>query len=595
MTNGEHLTTEPVASFAAIARALTGSLELPEVLRRIANEARALSDATRVSILLLRDGIAEFVAHASPPPGSLIPVGFQFQPGDELLNALRDRTEPLAIRDLHTSPLIPAVVKDRIFVNDLVIVPLRAEERLIGVLNLAFNQMPDRLPWDPILFSALADQAALAVRNAQLFEATRTSNEERVHTEKLSALGRLVAQVTHELNNPLTTARLLAESLDLEPLPYGAMELARSLSRELEHAATIVGDLLLFVHRGSAPVVEISAPELIQGIVTELDRRLSATGVSITLEFTGPLPNFLADPHALRRVILNLVLNGIQALTGLNAERRIQIRAYAEGSNAEPVLVIEVEDTGAGIPLAVQNRLFEPFFTTKPIGEGTGLGLTIIKEIVETYGGTIEGSNAPSGGALFRVRLPAIAITSPTSPVDEGDDDAAHPAGLGTPGHRVLPARPAHDNGAPHQDTMATAGDPPLEGGQPEEAPHELRVLIIDDEPELQRALRRVLTHLGCDVVTALDGETGIQKAQGQSFDLVLCDVRLPGLHGPELLDRMRLQAPRAAAALVFMTGDTITREIREFIAQSGRPSLTKPFGRTQLQRLLGNVRAERG
>lgn len=550
-------TPEPVAAFAAIARALTGSLELPEVLRRIANEARALSDATGVSIVLLRDGIAEFVAHASPPPGSLIPVGFRFQPGDELIRALQDRTEPLLIRGVHHSPLIPAVVKEQIFVNDLVMVPLRTADKLIGVLNLAFNQMPEPPPWDPILFGALADQAAVAVRNAQLYEAARSSSEQLVQAEKLSALGRLVAQVTHELNNPLTTARLLAESLDLEPLPFGAMELVQSLGRELEHAATIVRDLLLFVHRGAATVCEIEPGGFITRTIAALDRRLAATGVAVLLDLGEPLPSLHADPHALRQVLHNLVLNAAQALAGLDIERRIQIRARGENSGDELGLVIEVEDNGAGIPAAVMDQLFEPFFTTKPMGEGTGLGLTIIKGIVETYGGTIVALNAPAGGALFRLRLPA---------------QTRH--GAARAGGEVVG---------------------PQGTSRPEKEETTLRVLVIDDEPELQRALQRVLTNLGCDVTTALDGETGVQRARERSFDLVLCDVRIPGLHGPELLDRIRLQTPAVEEVLVFMTGDTITREIREFIATSGRPSLTKPFGRAQLQQLLGNVRAGRG
>lgn len=556
MTSGALRTTEPVAAFAAIARALTESLELAEVLRRIADEALALTDATGVSIILRRGEFAEFVAHASPPPGSLIPVGFRFRPSQAIVQEFRGRTEPLVIKDLHSSPLIPDVVKERIFVNDIVIVPLRTDDQLIGVLNLAFNQMPDPVPWDPVILGALADQAALAVRNAQLYEATRSATEQLLQTEKLSALGRLVAQVTHELNNPLTTARLLTESLDIEPLPYAATDLVRSLSSELEHAANIVRDLLLFVHRPTARE-EIDVVELVHGLVADLERRTSAAGITIDLDVDEPVPTLRADPHAMRQVIQNLVQNGIQALAGLETERRIRIGVRGENGERGQVLVVEVEDTGPGISGEVHNRLFEPFFTTKPMGEGTGLGLAIIKGIVETYDGTIEGLNAPGGGALFRIRLPAFAPTGETPAL-------AGPATAAVPGaNDVSPA--------------------PRSG---------LRVLIIDDEPELQRALQRVLMHLGCEVTTALDGESGLQAAREEPFDLILCDVRLPGLHGQELLDRLRQEAPAAAEVITFMTGDTITREIRDFIASTGRPSLTKPFGRAQLEVLLRSAGA---
>jgi signal transduction histidine kinase len=567
MSSGYLPTTEPVAAFASIARALSGSLDLAEVLRRIANEARVLTEATGVSIVLRKGEIAEFMAHASPPPGSLIPVGFQFQPNEAIVRALQNRTAPLVIQDLHASPLIPDAVKDLIFVRDLVIVPLRADGGFIGVLNLAFNEMPVPPPWDPVLLVAMADQAAVAVRNAQLYEDARSTNDQLVHAEKLSALGRLVAHATHELNNPLTTARLLTESLDVEPLPYAAMELVQALSRELDHASVIVRDLLLFVHRGPGTAVEVKIPELIHDTIAELDRRLSATGTEVVIDLAGPLPTIRVDPHGMRQVLSNLVQNGIQALAGLDIERCIQIRAWAEGDESEPVLVIEVEDNGLGIPATVIENLFNPFYTTKPMGEGTGLGLTIIKGIVEQYGGSIEALNAPAGGALFRVRLPAMPESATAEP------EPLQAASLVSP---TPPVPPADRTSAPDQ-------------------PDTMHVLVIDDEPELQRALRRVLTHLGCNVTTALDGETAIRHAREHDFDLVLCDVRIPGLHGPELLDRMRLQTPRAAEVLVFMTGDTITREIREFIASTGRPSLTKPFGRAQLQELLGNVRAERG
>lgn len=549
MSDEENLSFGPVATFAAIARTLTESLELPEVLRRIANEVRALTDATGVSILLRRDDHVEFVAHASPPPGSLIPVGFRFQPGAELVAALSNRTEPLIISDLHASPLIPEVVKERIFVRDVIIFPLRVNGRLIGVLNVAYNEFPEEWPFDLKLLGALADQAAVAVRNAQLYEAARDSSEQLVRAEKLSALGRLVARITHELNNPLTTARLLAESLDMEPLPYVAMEQVRALSREVEHAAAVVKGLLLFVHNGQIQATELCFADLAPAVVSDLERRLTAAGVQVRLELPSELPVVRADPHGVRQVLSNLLQNSAHALSGVADERRIVVRARAEEAE-RTWLVVEVEDNGPGIPEELLGRIFEPFFTTKPIGEGTGLGLAIIREIVEAHGGTIEIANAPMGGAISRFRLPA-------------------------------------EWGAPVPARGAAAGEAPKR-----ETPRGLRVLIIDDEVELQRALRRVLLYLGCEVTTALTGEEGLAYAKGERFDLILCDMKIPGLHGTELYDRLKLQAPHAIDAVVFMTGDSVSQEIRDFIAGTGRPSLTKPFGRAQLEELLTNQSA---
>lgn len=398
--------------------------------------------------------------------------------------------------------------------------------------------------------------------NSTLWHPTRSTNEPAPHDERLATLGRLIAQVTHELNGPLTTARLIVETLDLEPIPYASMELVQSLRRELEHAETIVRDLLLFVHPGPAELVELDAAATIRDVLSSFGRRLTAAGVTVQLDLDEPLPTLRADPHGLRRVITNLVQNALHALTEVEGDRRVTIRAYTDAADEARSLVIEVQDSGPGIPANALSRIFEPFFTTKPLGEGTGLGLSIVKEMIARHGGTVEALPAAERGTLFRIRLPVLAA--------EANEKHSH---------QGRPAAPP---------VTSATGAPTPDQGRP--TPRLLRILIIDDEPELQRALQRILEHLGCAVTTALDGATGVQYAREQEFDLVLCDVRIPGLSGPELLDELRRQAPRAAESIVFMTGDTVTRGIRDFIRSTGRPSLTKPFGRDQLLKILASV-----
>lgn len=396
---------------------------------------------------------------------------------------------------------------------------------------------------------------------ATLHNPTRPNAAPAPHDERLATLGRLVAQVTHELNSPLTTARLIAETLDLEPIPYPAMELVQTLRRELEHAENIVRDLLIFVHPGPVAFDELDPAETIRDALGYFERRLAAAAFALHLELDEPLPPLRGDRHALRRVITNLIQNALHALAEVDGDRRLTIRAHADTAHEPRSVVIEVEDSGPGIPAEALPRIFEPFFTTKPLGEGTGLGLSIVRELVAKHGGTVEALPAAVRGTIFRIRLPAL-------PAAE------------TNGKHAGPAQPA----------AAPAAPAPPASRRTE--PRQLRVLIIDDEPELQRALQRILEHLGCSVTSALDGTTGIRYAREHDFDLVLCDVRIPGLSGPEFLDELRRQAPAAADAIVFMTGDTITRRIRDFIQSTGRPSLTKPFGRDQLRKLLAAVEA---
>lgn len=386
--------------------------------------------------------------------------------------------------------------------------------------------------------------------------------------EKVAELGRLVAEVCHELNTPLTTARLLADALDLEPLPGAAAELARSLREELQFAERIVRDALLFVHGGPAQLSEIDAEQLIMEVLSAENYFIDAADAELTFEFERPLPPILADRYALRRALSNLIRNALDAISTNEGDRRLMVRARSEAAGPAAEFVLEVEDNGPGIPPEILPHLFEPFHTTKAIGQGTGLGLAVVREIVASHGGTIEASPASAGGAIFQIRIPVGGSGGQTR--EALDEDGATP-----------PRRSARPSDGGRTSTSAAAGAP--------------RVLVIDDEPELQRALQRILEHLGCSVTMALDGETGVRLAGEKAFDLVLCDLRLPGLHSRELLDQLRETAPEAAESIVFMTGDTITPEIQEFIASTGRPSLTKPFGRDQLEELLATIGPRQG
>ena len=544
---------EPVATFAAIARALTESLELSEVLRRIASEMLALTQAQGVSVIMPRGEEAEFVAHESPPPHSRIPVGYRFRPPQDLEAQLSGRREPLTILNLHASPLIPEDIKAQIEARDLILVPLRVDAELHGVLGIAFNELPEQMRWDPALLRAVGDQAAVAIRNAQLYESERAATERLVQAEQLSTLGRVVARVAHQLNNPLTTVRLLAESLEVEPLTDVARDHVRSLTQEAQRAGMVVQDLLLFARKGRRAFSAVDVAEVVHEAIVAKRRRLAGDGITLEDDVAPELPLVHGDGRALRQVIANLVDNAAHVLRGLPDERRIAIRAVRDGDGVS----LHVEDSGPGIPPDLAARIFEPFFTTKPIGEGTGLGLAIAKEIVEVHDGTLEIGRSSLGGAAFRIRLPAM----PADAEFEAPAVAAEP------------------------EPAAGAGAEPVDG-------RPVRVLVIDDETELQRALGHVLRYLGCETTSALDGEQGFALARNGAYDLVLCDIRVPGLDGPELYERFAAEAPAVTRTIAFMTGDSLSDEIRAFLASTGRPVLAKPFGRTQLQELLHSVRA---
>ena len=195
---------------------------------------------------------------------------------------------------------------------------------------------------------------------------------------------------------------------------------------------------------------------------------------------------------------------------------------------------IEIEDTGAGIPANLIERIFNPFFTTKPTGSGTGLGLSISLGIVREHEGRIWAENAPQGGARFVVEIP---VTEPRTSVE-------------------LTA-------VPH--VQPTGSD-------------RLRVLVVDDEASVRVSLQRYLAGKGHDVETTASGEDALVRLKASKYDAVILDMRMPDLSGEQIFERLRSNDPTHAERVIFTTGDLVNEQMRRFLDGTGRPCVSKPF-----------------
>jgi len=591
---------DAVAAFADIASVLAESLELPEVLRRIASTVLALSAADSVSVLLRRDGEAEFVVHERGVGGPRLRPGYRFPVRPQILELLEHRRAPLVILGVQASPLVPDEIRRQHVVRDAVVVPLRAENELIGAMSIAYRELPERWPLDPALLTALADHMAVAVRTAQLRGEARRSSEQLQQSEKLSALGRLIARVAHELNKPLTTTRLLVEMLEADNPPPRILTHVRAIAHEMERASAIVADLLLLARKRGGEFTAVPLAPVVREALGDHARDLTSAGVRVAVDLPADLPPVYADRRGLYHALSNLILNAIQALAkSEHADRRITVRAWLERAGAGEQhanerpdasgrgrVVLTVADSGPGIRPDALPHIFEPFFTTKPAGEGTGIGLAIVKEFVDAVGGEVHAENSPHGGAVFRLTLPVAGPAgAPPQEPEARDGPPSDPPVARSEEGGPTPAAP--EAGPPATSEAAPA--------QPGQTPRAIRVLVIDDEPGLQRALRRVLEHFGCEVTTSSSGEHGFALASSGAFDIILCDIRMPGLDGREIYHRLQRVAPAAAQRLAFMTGDTISDEVRLFLKATGRPTLAKPFGRMQLAAFLRRMGAMEG
>jgi CheY-like chemotaxis protein len=263
-----------------------------------------------------------------------------------------------------------------------------------------------------------------------------------------------------------------------------------------------------------------------------------------------PVPLVSADEARLCQLFLNLLVNALQSLpeTADPEHAEIYVGTYTADDGSA---VVEIADTGVGIPEHLMARVFEPFFSTKPAGLGTGLGLSICESIVNALGGRIDLHSQPPGGTRCRVTLPAAGV---------GDE--------------------THEEPAPRAPTVAGP---------------RLRLLLVDDEERLLAALAQDLCR-EYEVEEAASGADAIRKLRERAFDAVVCDLMMPGISGAEVYEAARTHRPGLEQRFVFMTGGAFTGGTRHFFEQVTNPRLEKPFElselHTVLRELLGSRRA---
>jgi nitrogen-specific signal transduction histidine kinase/CheY-like chemotaxis protein len=272
----------------------------------------------------------------------------------------------------------------------------------------------------------------LASTNAQLMatvQQLKSTQAQLLQAEKLSAIGQLVAGVAHELNNPLTSVIGYAQLLEQELLdtdhdaciPGQFKKDLRRIAEESERAARIVRNLLAFARRQSGARVPQDVADLVSRVLSLRSYDLRLNDVELVTQFEPGLPQVVADGGQLQQALLNLILNGEQAMRNRPA-RRLTVGARLDCQS--DAVEVFVSDTGHGIDPANLSRIFDPFFTTREVGEGTGLGLSICYGILRDHGGEIAVDSRVQVGTTFSVRLPAR--TSHSVP-RSGDILVAHP------------------------------------------------------------------------------------------------------------------------------------------------------------------------
>lgn len=381
----------------------------------------------------------------------------------------------------------------------------------------------------------------------------RVSESRRTDAERLASLGTFAAGMAHEINNPLAyitgnldfisrQLRTLKEAFEaMSPAPGN---LARSLSEVLEAAsegksgaermARVVRDLAAFGRpsRGDARVDVLAAVDWAVRIIRhELGER---AGIACEL---SPLPQVLGDEKSVTQAIVHLLRNAVQAGTEV-ALRGAHVAIVTE-TDAAGWALVSVVDHGGGIEPELRSRIFEPFFTTRALSGGSGLGLSICHGIVKGMGGEITLDSRVGHGSTFRVRLP--------------------PATSGAAA--TLPVTPAKGRRG--------------------------RLLVIDDEPMLLAAMKRML-RIHHDVVVCDSVEAALLVLEEDvRFDILLCDLNMPGLTGVDLYERVAVNMPELVERVVMITSGALTTRGQEFLDSVSGPWLEKPISPEELLRFV--------
>ncbi len=352
-----------------------------------------------------------------------------------------------------------------------------------------------------------------------------------VHMEKMAAIGRLVSGVAHELNNPLAGIlgyAQLAARADLDPATRRMIDV---ILVQAERAGKIVQNFLSLAAKNEPKRVAFRLNDIVRNVVQLREYEESVDNIVIRLDLSDDLPPATGDPGQIEQVLLNLVVNAEDAIADVQGQPGvIQIRSAMEDGNIH----LSVTDNGSGIRARDMAKIFDPFFTTKDKNSGTGLGLSICAEIVKDHGGELYAWSTYGSGSTFTVEMPVRASAM---------EEEARPETVGS-------------------------GES-LRGKS---------ILVIDDEVHITELISDVLVRYGAEIEVAGSGVKALERLKDGSYDVVVCDQRMPGLSGQRLYRLVESLNPKLQHRFLFVTGDVVNAQTRRFFTQEGVQYIRKPF-----------------
>jgi signal transduction histidine kinase/CheY-like chemotaxis protein len=520
-----------------LSRRLATVSEPDEVLTLIVTETKRLLQAELAALRLVEG--AELVLRActeAPMAAGLRP---RLRLGESLTGAVVAANAPVRVENvLEDRRYDPAhrQAAEATGVHGFLGVPLRTGAIVTGVLYVYTRERRCFTDDEVSLLAAFADQASISLDKGHLAVERRRAEEALRQSEKLATMGQLLAGVAHELNNPLTIVVGYAGLLKAR-LPGDST--AEHIETAAGHCSRIVRNFLALARKRPPERRRVELNSIVTDAAELLTYPFGIDNIKVVLDLAADLPDLWADQHQLKQVVVNLLTNAHHAMRQVTVRQVTLATRYDPGRSS---VILRVVDSGPGIPPELRARIFEPFFTTKPVGEGTGLGLSLCHGIIDGHGGSITVDGEPGQGAVFIIRLPV------RHPAQAGNDAA---------GPRILTPLPRKT------------------------------ILIVDDDPLIGDLLAQMLALDGHQIETTASAGAALTRLGTHRFDLIMSDIRMPRLDGPGLYREVARRYPDAGLPFVFVTGDILGADTVRFLESTKSPCLYKPFAAEEVRQAI--------
>ena len=543
-----------ITAMREILASIQAGKPLADVLQEILRSACRLTNSIHGSFVTVNHDKGELIISCvHGPDWSEEKKAFVVKVGQGITGHVAATGKPYLCSDTSTDRRY-AVQFD--FVKSKLVVPVFVEKRVWGIINLdglKKNAYDRKVLPDMELFAQLASEA---IDMRLRWGREQRLQHELMQAEKLSSFGRLLSGFAHEINNPLAAIMGGASVLAYDASDPVQKQTLDAIASEAQRAADLVKNLIAFSRRQTVEKERREINVLIRDATSMVRHQLKQKGIRLRLSLPENSPVAEVHPLQMQQVLLGLLSNAENAI---EKEGRPDGDILIDVSESGGMVQIEIADNGIGMEAETRRSIYDPFFTTQEVGKGSGMGLSIAHDIITAHGGSINCRSVLHSGTVFNIQMPAC--------TEQGQSRT-----------EVMPEPEVKSRGA------AEKGEGTGAGG--------LRVLIVDDEEPIRKAIARFLNFKGMNVTEAVDGVEAQRLAHAQDFDMVLSDVRMPRMDGFDLYRALNEINEHYNRRFIFMTGNRVASETSDLIRKTRCPCIEKPF---QLEAMLNLIHQQRG